>query len=136
MPQRHTKQKEIILTALKELGNHPTADMVYSRVHDVHPRISRATVFRVLRQLSEAGRIGRVAMFDGADCFDHNAVPHFHGRCRVCHQLFDVFCEKPPISSFILSDQCDYEITDYSMMFEGVCPKCRSLERSAPDHGS
>ena len=125
MPQRHTRQKDVIYAALTELGNHPTADMVYEHIHSAHPSISRATVFRVLRQLTENGQIARVSMFDAADCFDHNTVPHCHARCVRCHKIFDIYCEKPPISSFIDRNLSEFEISDYSLLLEGLCADCK-----------
>lgn len=135
MSTRQTKQKEIIYAVLRELGNHPTADMVYAQVHDRYPSISRATVFRVLRQMSDAEQIGRVPMYDGADCFDHNAAPHFHGRCKICRKLFDIYCEKPPISSFLLTDCGGFSISDYSLLFDGICEECRKGQKENISNG-
>ena len=131
MPQRHTVQKDIIYAALTELGNHPTADMVYDHVYAEHPSISRATVFRVLRQLSENGTIRRVAMFDGADCYDHCLLPHCHARCLECRRVFDVFCELPPVQSFLHVEDSGFELTDYSLLLEGICPDCKCGKKEA-----
>ena len=43
---RNTLQKEIIHQTLCEMRCHPTAAMVYDRIHQRHPTISRSTVFR------------------------------------------------------------------------------------------
>ena len=43
MADRNTMQKEIIHQTLREMGCHPTAAMVYDRVHRDHPTISRST---------------------------------------------------------------------------------------------
>ena len=125
MPQRHTMQKEIIYSAFLELHNHPTADVVYEYIHPRYPSISRATVYRVLHQLSENGQIRQVDLFDGADCFDHNLTPHCHARCTGCHRIFDVICEKPPLSSFLISEQDDFSVSDYSVELFGLCSDCR-----------
>ena len=52
MADRNTIQKEIIHHTLCEMGCHPTAAMVYDRVHLTHPTISRSTVYRVLARVA------------------------------------------------------------------------------------
>ena len=58
MQERQTKQKQVIYDALTML-NHPTATEVYAWVHERHPTVSRATVFRVLGGFAAIGR-GRI----------------------------------------------------------------------------
>lgn len=125
MSQRHTIQKDQVYTALVELGNHPTADQVFNLVHERSPSISRATVYRVLRQMTENGQVYRVEMMNGADCFDHNTVPHSHAVCHVCHHVFDLPYVQPMITQFQTLEKSDFLVTGYSLMFEGVCTKCR-----------
>ena len=55
MQERQTRQKSIIYDALKTL-DHPTATEVYGYVHERHPSVSRATVFRVLGGFAQTGR--------------------------------------------------------------------------------
>ena len=131
MAQRHTMQKDVIYAALTELHNHPTADMVYDRVHTEFPKISRATVFRVLRQMAENGQVRKVSIFDGADCFDHNLTEHCHARCSGCHGVFDVFLEKPLVESLLRPDSGDFYVTDYSLELKGFCHDCMRRKQEA-----
>ena len=125
MTQRNTVQKNIIFSALHEMCNHPTADQVYDYIHSEYPNISRATVFRVLRQLAENKQILRVATFDSADCFDHNTIPHCHARCVSCHKLFDVFCKLPSVSDFSGCTDKEFAVTGYSLLLVGQCSECQ-----------
>ena len=52
MNTRNTLQKEIILSTLCALNTHPTAPMLYEKIHSTHPTISRSTVYRVLGQMA------------------------------------------------------------------------------------
>ena len=125
MAERKTVQKELIAAALKELGTHPTADQVYEYIHSSQPSVSRATVFRVLRQMSENGQAGRIGIWNGADCFDWNVTPHCHARCICCHKIFDICSVKPPLE-LIYPEQADgFQITGYSLLYEGLCRDCR-----------
>ena len=60
--RRNTIQKEIIYRTLCQMGNHPTAAMVYSEVHRAHPTISRSTVYRVLSQMAAEGACLRLGL--------------------------------------------------------------------------
>ena len=81
---RNTIQKEIILSALCQMGNHPTAAMVYEEVHRTHPSISRSTVYRVLGQMAEDGAILHLGLAGSDARFDGNTFQHGHVRCRLC----------------------------------------------------
>lgn len=42
---RNTIQRQLVLSAVRQLQNHPTADEVYQEVQKNCPTISRATVY-------------------------------------------------------------------------------------------
>lgn len=125
MQERNTVQKEIIYSALCRMANHPTADEVYRSVHETHPSISRATVFRVLNKMAENGSIMKVNISNGADHFDHQVFKHYHAHCKCCGCVLDV--KLAPI--LILEDnnietEGQFDITGYSLQFNGICRKC------------
>ena len=78
MERRNTIQRDITLQAVRSLGNHATADEIYAYVSQEHPRIGRGTIYRNLNILAEEGKIRKLKIPDGPDCFDHNctASPH------------------------------------------------------------
>ena len=80
--RRNTIQKEIIYRTLCQMGNHPTAAMVYSEVHRAHPTISRSTVYRVLSQMAAEGACLRLGLAGGDDRYDGDTSRHSHIRRR------------------------------------------------------
>ena len=44
MQTRNTIQRQIVLQAVNQLHNHPTADAIYAFIAAQHPTISKATV--------------------------------------------------------------------------------------------
>ena len=52
MQTRNTIQRQIVLQAVNQLHNHPTADAIYAFIAAQHPTISKATVYRNLNQLA------------------------------------------------------------------------------------
>ena len=60
MQTRNTIQRQIVLQAVNQMHNHPTADAIYAVIAAQHPTISKATVYRNLNQLASQGEILRV----------------------------------------------------------------------------
>lgn len=56
MQTRNTIQRQIVLQAVNQMHNHPTADAIYAVIAAQHPTISKATVYR---QSEPAGSSGR-----------------------------------------------------------------------------
>ena len=119
--KRNTMQRQIILDAIKNLANHPTAEEVYLHIAKTHPTISKATVYRNLATATECGEISTVGVFDGAMRFDHQNHEHFHFICDKCRRLIDV-------PSFDLSTNLapikDLNIKKVELTLRGTCGRC------------
>lgn len=122
--QRQTKQKQIILGALPSL-DHPTATEVYERIHVENPSVSRATVFRVLRQAEENGSVRRLSFSDGEDRFDYNMIPHYHVRCIFCGRVSDVKMSVFDAPEDKVEDSYGFTLLSHDLEFKGICPDCR-----------
>ena len=124
MPQeRNTKQKQIVYSALCELG-HPSATEVYETVRGQHPTVSRGTVFRLLGGFAESGKAKKLRFSGSDDRFDATLAPHSHVRCRVCGAIGDVF--SPSIERELRSVSAEgFSVEGYELAFTGVCANCR-----------
>ena len=124
MQERNTLQKEAVYAALRELGNHPTAEMVYDRVKISHPGISRATVYRVLGNLAQQGIILRISG-DGADHYDARIAPHCHVQCSRCGRMDDVMTGHMGDLIGAVNDACGYTLSGVSVVYQGLCRECQ-----------
>ena len=130
MEKRNTIQKQLVLEAVAQLHNHPTAEQVYAQVVKAHPTISKATVYRNLASLSEDGRLRHLPMPAGADRFDHRLDGHAHIECTVCGRLDDVeFSAGAQGGALAALDTfaeqaTGYTQTQHTVLFTGVCPAC------------
>lgn len=123
---RHTLQREIVYQAILSMPGHVTADMVYEEIHAAHPSISRATVYRNLRMLEAEGRIMRIDVPGGADCFEARAREHYHIRCARCGKLFDAKLKyMPNLVELEQAADSEFEICACNLLFVGYCPDCR-----------
>lgn len=82
--KRSTIQRKLTLEAVNSLHCHATVEEVYEEVSKEHPSVSRTTVYRNLKDLSDSGEIRKINNSGGADRFDHIVEKHYHVRCDKC----------------------------------------------------
>ena len=107
MKQRQTRQKKVVLDALCSLC-HPTATEVYRYTHDEYPSVSRATVFRVLKQAEGNGTVRRL----------------------VCGRVDDLDVPSAVDLEKGLTDARGYAVESHEVVFRGVCPVCRAAQNA------
>jgi Fur family ferric uptake transcriptional regulator len=122
---RLTKQRQVILDQLKKHKDHPGADVIYTEVRQILPRISLGTVYRNLEILSEAEVVSKLEYGSGQKRFDPDPLPHPHFRCLSCGKVEDVPVEvKPPR----LDDEDSWvsarTISGAYLEYTGLCPEC------------
>ena len=125
MIKRNTIQRSLVLEAVNRLQRHATAEEIYDEIVREHPHISRGTVYRNLKHLSDSGDICKLEIPDGPDRYDHRTHNHYHARCLKCGKVFDV--EMPYIEDLeqSIQDSHGFVITGHEIMFKGVCPTCQ-----------
>lgn len=124
--KRNTVQCALVLEAVNELKNHPTADDVYNLIAKEHPSVSRATVYRNLNKLAEEGQLARRVIPGGADRFDHRSDDHYHVRCLKCDRIFDVDMDYIRDLEKKINDAHGFEINGHDVVFTGICPDCKN----------
>lgn len=123
---RHTLQREIVLQEISQIQGHATADMIYDQIHESHPYISRATVYRNLRVLEDQGKVMRISIPDGADYYEAAKREHYHIKCIRCGRIFDALLPyMPNLLQLGQEADKDFELFSCNLLFEGLCPDCR-----------
>ena len=129
MIKRHTIQRALVFEAVNKLKCHATADEIYEAIVKEHPNVSRATVYRNLKLLSEIGDIRKIEIPGGADHFDHRCHDHCHVKCEKCGRGFDVDMEYITGLEKSIKDDRGFEFTGYDILFRGICPDCQQLPK-------
>ena len=122
--KRNTIHKALVYEAVNRLKSHPTAEEVYRYVVKDHPNVSKATVYRNLRQLAESVEISELQLPGGAERFDHITEPHYHVRCCKCGRFADVDMKYLPGLPEHITDSNGFAITGHDIVFRGTCPEC------------
>ncbi|MDR0832449.1 MAG: transcriptional repressor [Bacillales bacterium] len=120
---RHSKKRELVKEIVVELGNHPTADVIYERARLKEKNISLGTVYRDLNFLVKSNVCHSVTLGDGLIRFDNNMLPHAHFVCTVCGEITDI--KNYHLDTTELENE-GYNIINESTIFKGVCPKCKN----------
>lgn len=121
---RETIQKKIILEAVRNSNNHPTAEAIYQAIKEKYPNISMGTVYRNLNLLTSKGMIKRIESYK-ADCFDHRLDEHHHFKCKNCGTIFDVNVYQQDITNNLIKEG-DFEIDCFHIAFYGMCTTCKN----------
>ncbi len=75
--RRNTRQRKLVLDAVRQSYNHPTADEIYNVVREQDDKISRGTVYRNLNLLADAGEILSIKT-PGLEYQLHPNTSHIH----------------------------------------------------------
>ncbi len=126
--KRNTIQRQLVFNAVKELDIHATAEQVYEYVAKEHPTLSKATVYRNLNQMAQAGELLNIGSFMGAAHYDHNLFKHCHFICEECEAVFDIMKDFPEVDGTSAAME-GFTIKSSSLVFSGLCPECTLKRR-------
>ena len=128
MKARQTIQKQILTETLEELvqvKGHLSIDEIYNAVKEKYAAISKTTVYRIVRQLSEEGIIRKVRLEDGFERYDVNLQPHYHFTCSVCGIIYDVELDELKDCLGCLNKKYGFELEKTNLSFNGICHLCK-----------
>lgn len=118
--RRSTRQRRLILDAVKDSLNHPSASDIYATLAD--SGIGIATIYRQLSALVEDGEIGSFE-YQGEVRYDPIVQPHAHIVCSKCDKIWDV--ELPKGINNLAPRNDSFENFDVDLTWKGVCNDCR-----------
>ena len=124
---RSTVQRQIILDTLNSTNTHPSVDELYSEIKKKHPSISKATVYRNMRQLADIGKILQIAVENDVSRYDGNTEAHQHFICDSCGGIFDVnidFAEGSKKLKSVVENMNKHSVDRCVVSFYGTCSNC------------
>ena len=125
MASRSSKQRDVVLAAVRSTMDHPTAEWVHRQARRHLPRIGLGTVYRNLQRLAAEGLIREIHTGGQAARFDGNTGRHYHIRCLGCGRVNDL-----PISvTKHLEEEAalamNFLVLGHEVEVHGLCPRCR-----------
>lgn len=130
--ERVTRPRLLVANALAGAGRQLTADELYRSLRRQVPGIGRATVFRTLETLVEAG-VARRLELDGHVYAYVACLPahHHHLACTRCGRVEEIDeAYITPIAQRLAEDM-GFEIDDARLDFYGRCATCRAEDAAS-----
>ena len=128
--ERLTRERSIIVEEVFARHEHFDADALVARVatNKGGRRVSRATVYRALKLLEEAGLLRKVARPTGSEVYEHDyGYPqHDHLICSKCGQLIEFTNEAISVVVDQVCGQHGFNKRGHRLEVYGVCSKCNA----------
>jgi Fur family ferric uptake transcriptional regulator len=134
MQARNTKQKQVIWEIFEQFARPLSPAEVHEQAVKQLPRISIATVYRIIRGLHDERRLASVALPGAPDRYEMEskaAHHHHHFHCDGCGRVFDVpgcglrVDSRLPVGFSLRR----HEVVLYGDCDECVCDECVSAPR-------
>ena len=117
-----TRQRDAILSVLKEEGRPVTRDEILSLARQKVPRLGSATVDRNIRELTRSFQIIGVEFPGQPKRYELPAAEeHPHFICRSCNRVFDL-----PLAMQLPKIEAPkgFIVTGGEVIYSGSCPDC------------
>ena len=119
------RKRNAILSYLRSVTNHPSAEMVFTELKTEIPDLSMGTVYRNLNLFKQQGLAISVATVSGVERFDGDTHPHVHLLCNGCDAVIDLETMAVPESLKEAARQSSGgQIDACSLSFTGLCREC------------
>lgn len=125
---RMTRQRRDIIEAVFLSEEHFTAEELMVRAQKLNPRTSRATVYRTLVMLVDAGVLGEVELGKGQRFFDPNfgeRPNHSHLICVDCGTVIEFEDSHMEVLEDCLTRRLGFRPSRKSLRIEACCEQVR-----------
>lgn len=109
------------LEYLYENRTHPSVDMIYDKLKNEIPTLSKTTIYNVLRRFIKEGIVKEITIEGSEVRFDVFIEPHAHFKCEKCGKIFDIPYENV---AFNLKEIDGNKIKNTEIFFFGTCKNC------------
>lgn len=135
--RRRSRRQDQILDVLQEHGGHISADELYDVVRRRYPGTGRATVYRALQRMVDAGLARRVDFGEGHQRYEaaHGAPRHFHLVCSTCHGSSESFSSDVEGLLDEVAEARGFEPRQLVVQIFGTCSDCLTGKKTQAVEG-
>ncbi len=134
--KRSSKREQIVNVFLRQEG-HLSADDLVDLIRKEDHRISRATVYRTLQWMVDAGIARKVDFGEGRFRFEHSyrQPRHFHLICKTCHRSFEFLSSDIEGLVEEVAAARNFSASQSVVQIYGTCEECRTGRTSSLEGG-
>ncbi len=131
--QRFTDQQRDMIRYIFSHHDHFDADQLEKEMQEKGLNISRATVYRTLKKLVEAGLLRELSVGNRTHYeHDYGYHKHDHMHCEKCNAIIEF--HDPILEELIkkVSRQHNFQVKGHNFVVHGICSRCnqkRSIKR-------
>ncbi len=131
--KRSTKRDLIVSVFLRQDG-HLSADDLFDLMRQEDQKISRATVYRTLQWMVDAGIARKVDFGDGRFRFEHSYghPRHFHLVCESCNRSSEFLSSDIEVLLEEISGARGFQPRQSVLQIYGACEDCQAGRPAAP----
>lgn len=127
---RLTPQREMILSALHQIGHPAPVEELYALVAEKSVSLELSTIYRTLDLLSSMNLVAVIDIGDKQRLYElvGTRVPHNHLVCRECRKIIEVEVDlfQPLLDH--LEDQAHFHADVGNLTVLGLCEECKQAE--------
>lgn len=124
---RWTNQRSLIVRTALSTHEHFTAEELLEFCRQKDPKVSRATVYRTLAVLEDAGFVEGLDTGDGGRRFEHviGHEHHDHMVCLHCGTILEFRDDELEKRQEAAARRLGFRIERHSLRIYGTCRECR-----------
>lgn len=127
---RYTPEREAIVREAFSRHDHFSVEDLYLGLRKKKRQISRASIYRTLPLLIEAGLVAVVFQDAGQTLYEHTYghEDHCHLRCTLCGQVVEF--SEPSLREVErrLGQEMGYSVEGHRLVVLGRCPACQAKQ--------
>ena len=135
--KRSSKREQIVNVFLRQEG-HLTADNLVDLIRREDQRISRATIYRTLQWMVDAGIARKVDFGEGRFRFEHSYrhPRHFHLICKTCNRSFEFLSSDIEALIEEVAAARNFTPRQSVLQIHGTCEACRTGKPAESEDGT
>ncbi len=132
-PQRFTDQQRELLAHVFARHEHFDAEQLIEALKDAKKQVSRATVYRTLSKLVDAGLLRRIELGERT-VYDHDyGYPaHDHLVCEQCNSMTEFQSEELETLLERVALENGFRPAGHTLVIRGVCAACNAARAAKP----
>ena len=133
-----TSERQALFDEVFSKHEHVEADELLVRLRAKHKKISRATIYRTLELLVEAGVVGKLRIGEAGYRYErlHAGDHHDHLICDQCGRVIEFQSAHVPALRRQLRTEFGVEVNHACVCLTGLCPTCRSTQLADQQPGN
>lgn len=124
---RWTQQRRLIVEVALANHEHFQAEELLAMCRKKDKSVSRATVYRTLQMLEDAGFVSGLDTGDGGRRFEHTLghEHHDHMVCTVCERILEFRDDELEALQVRAAERRGFLLERHTLKLFGVCAECR-----------